>query len=204
MLRDRLGLPNFYEQIKREVPNAQLVHRIDKYTSGVIIVAKNTHSKRILSSAFAQRTVKKFYVAVVAGHPPIGSTLTIDLPLKSGRKSRYRVAGLRQEIRSSREGWSINSEDGFPSITRLRVINRGPKRSLVLCQPITGRTHQIRVHLAWIGHAVVGDPLYGATRSSDHQWDRLLLHAHKISLPDLVYSITSPPPRGFVVAVHTT
>lgn len=68
---------------------------------------------------------------------------------------------------------------------------------MVVCQPKTGRTHQLRVHLAWIGHAVVGDQLYGAVNSAEQDWPRLLLHAHKLCVPDLPAGISSPIPNTF-------
>lgn len=187
VLADRSGAPCLLDAIRDEYPAARLVHRIDKGTSGVLVLATSRAAQRRISQAFARREVGKHYVAKVTGHVPRGTTLTIELPLKPGRKSRYRVAGLREEIRASRGGWSIaDAGEGAASVTRIRVLahsRQGPARSLLSVQPLTGRTHQIRVHLAWVGHAVVGDRLYGAPDSAEQSAPRLMLHAHRLVLP---------------------
>ncbi|MCY4656004.1 MAG: RNA pseudouridine synthase [Gammaproteobacteria bacterium] len=201
VLRDRSGASNFFDQIKQQFRGARLVHRLDKFTSGVMIVAKNRASQSELSKAFATRKVTKHYLCVVAGHFPGGRTLKIDLPLKAGRKSRYRVAGLREEIRPSVEGWLIQTDQGLESVTEARLFRQGPDRSMLVCQPKTGRTHQIRVHLSWIGHAIVGDHLYGSTNSPVQSWKRLALHAHKICIPQLSKSISAPVPQDFAEAL---
>ena len=201
VLRDRSGETNFLETVRQKFPDAHLVHRLDKFTSGVLVMAKNRHSQRSISHSFESRSVTKYYVCVVAGHFPSGSTLSINLPLKSGRKSRFRVAGLREEIRTSQNGWYIESSDGKECLTRVRSVHHGPVRSFLVCQPKTGRTHQIRVHLAWIGHAVVGDHLYGSKESKEQSWPRLALHAHKLRLPMLEEAIVSPVPEDVLAAV---
>ena len=204
MLRDRSNKDNYLDLVKTQYPEIQLVHRLDKFTSGVLIAAKHDGSKRLLSKAFASRSVSKFYVAVVSGHMPRGLTLKIDLPLKAGRKSKYRVAGLREEIRASASGWSIESDEGFSSLTLIRTLDSGPMRSLLVCQPKTGRTHQIRVHLAWIGHPIVGDPLYGVVNSPEQAAERLALHAHKLSFPSVSSAIVSPIPKGFLAMMDAS
>ena len=187
VLADRSGVPCLLDAIRGEHPAARLVHRIDKGTSGVLVLATSRAAQRRISQAFTRREVGKHYMAQVTGHVPRGTTLTIELPLKPGRKSRYRVAGLREEIRASRGGWSIaDAGEGAASVTRIRVLahsRQGPARSLLAVQPLTGRTHQIRVHLAWVGHAVVGDRLYGAPDSAEQSATRLMLHAHRLVLP---------------------
>ena len=187
VLADRSGVPCLLDVIRDEHPAARLVHRIDKGTSGVLVLATSRAAQQRISQAFARREVGKHYVAKVTGHVPWGTTLTIELPLKPGRKSRYRVAGLREEIQASRGGWSIaDTGEGAASVTRVRVLAHsrdGPARSLLAVQPLTGRTHQIRVHLAWVGHAVVGDGLYGAPGSAEQSAARLMLHAHRLVLP---------------------
>ena len=198
VLADRGGAPCLLDAIRRGHPAARLVHRIDKGTSGVLVLATSRAAQRRISQAFTRREVAKHYVAQVAGHVPRGASLKIELPLKPGRKSRYRVAGLREEIRASRGGWSIvdagegqgegqAGAGGKASVARIRVLahsRSGPARSLLAVQPLTGRTHQIRVHLAWVGHAVAGDRLYGAPDSAEQQADRLMLHAHRLVLPN--------------------
>ena len=183
VLADRTGAPCLLPALKAAYTRPRLVHRLDKGTSGVLLVALDRQTQRDLNRAFHARAVRKHYVAVVCGHLPAGRTLTIDLPLKPGRKSRYRVAGLREEIRPTRAGWTIDAADGHASTTRVRTITKGEKRTLVAVQPITGRSHQIRVHLSWIGHAVVGDHLYGSPASIEQAHPRLALHAHRVFAP---------------------
>ena len=187
VLADRSGAPCLLDAIREERPAARLVHRIDKGTSGVLVLATSRTAQRRISQAFARREVGKHYVAQVTGHVPRGTSLRIELPLKPGRKNRFRVAGLREEIRASRGGWSIaDAGEGAASATRVRVLGlsrSGPARSMLAVQPLTGRTHQIRVHLAWVGHAVVGDGLYGVPDSAEQKASRLMLHAHRVVLP---------------------
>lgn len=183
VLDDRTGAPCLLPELKAAYSNPRLVHRLDKGTSGILLVALDRGTQRDLSRAFNARTVRKHYVAVICGHLPSGRTLTIDLPLRQGRKSRYRVAGLREEIRPTREGWTIDAEGGHASTTRVRAIARGGQRTLVAVQPITGRSHQIRVHLSWIGHALAGDHLYGAPTSNEQAHPRLALHCHRVFAP---------------------
>ena len=186
VLADRTGAPCLWDALKERYPHPRLVHRIDKGTSGLLLVALTRSRQKVLTRAFNQHAIRKHYLAVVAGHIAAGATLRIALPLKPGRKSRYRVAGLREEIRSSREGWSLPPEErqgGHESVTRIRVIATSAHRSLLAVQPLTGRAHQIRVHLAWIGHAIVGDHLYGTPAAPEQAAPRLALHAHRLTVP---------------------
>ena len=188
VLADRTGAPCLWDALKERYPHPRLVHRIDKGTSGLLLVALTRSRQRTLARAFNQHAIRKHYLAVVAGHVAAGATLRIALPLKPGRKSRYRVAGLREEIRSSRQGWSLPPEErqgGHESVTRIRVIATSQRRSLLAVQPLTGRAHQIRVHLAWIGHAIVGDHLYGTPASPEQAAPRLALHAHRLTVPGI-------------------
>lgn len=188
VLADRTGAPCLWDALKERYPHPRLVHRIDKGTSGLLLVALTRSRQRTLARAFNQHAIRKHYLAVVAGHIAPGATLRIALPLKPGRKSRYRVAGLREEIRSSRQGWSLPPEErqgGHESVTRIRVIATSEHRSLLAVQPLTGRAHQIRVHLAWIGHAIVGDHLYGTPAAPEQAAPRLALHAHRLTVPGI-------------------
>lgn len=191
VLDDRTGAPCLLPALKAAYARPRLVHRLDKGTSGILLVALDRHTQRDLNRAFNARAVRKHYVAVLCGHLPSGRTLTIDLPLRPGRKSRYRVAGLREEIRPTRAGWTIDAEGGHASVTRVRAIARGEKRTIAAVQPITGRSHQIRVHLSWIGHAIAGDHLYGAPTSKEQAHPRLALHCHRVFAPG--YGMFSAP-----------
>lgn len=196
VLRDRSGQENLYAQLQAHYPDAKLVHRLDKGTSGVLLLAKSDNFRKKASKLFETRQVVKFYVAVVNRRFPMGKTYTINLPLRRGRKSRFRVAGLRSDIQESQHGWTIDSQEGLASVTRVRAIQHGPRRSLLLLRPQTGRTHQLRVHLAWIGHPIVGDSLYGAPHSVSQSGSRLMLHSHRLILTS-GYNFTSALPPGF-------
>ena len=201
VLDDRTGAPCLLPALKAAYSRPRLVHRLDKGTSGVMLVALDRHAQRDLNRAFNARAVRKHYVAIICGHLPAGRTLVIDLPLRQGRKSRYRVAGLREEIRPTREGWTIDAEGGHASTTRVRVIARGERRSLVAVQPITGRSHQIRVHLSWIGHAIAGDHLYGAPTSKEQAHTRLALHSHRVFAPGYG-TFSAPVPEDVLGALR--
>jgi 23S rRNA-/tRNA-specific pseudouridylate synthase len=188
LLADRSGARCLWDELKDEYERPLLVHRLDKGTSGVLAVALEPAVQRMLTKAFADRAVRKYYVARVLGRLPEGRTLTIDLPLTPGRKSRYRVAGPRASIRRTAAGWALDpatpaSQEAKLSLTRLRVISSSADVSTVLLNPSTGRTHQLRVHLAWIGHPIAGDALYGNPADPAQRRERLMLHAHRLVLP---------------------
>ncbi len=153
-----------------------IVHRLDKDTSGLIVIAKNDATHRALQAQFKDREVSKTYLALVHGlvAPPAGM---IDAPI--GRNPRDR----------KRMGVTPNGE-GRPAQTRYETIaayrsSAAPKRgdvryTLLQCHPLTGRTHQIRVHLAHIGHPVVSDAVYAAKRKLPAPAPRQFLHAHHL------------------------
>lgn len=186
MLADRTGGPCLWDTLPDLLGcKPYLVHRLDKGTSGVLLVALDQQSQSALTRAFNRREVRKFYLAWVVGPVDADGTLTIDLPLKPGRKSRYRVAGQRSAIVRGDRGWAITAAEpeGHASLTRLRVLVRTEARSLLLLQPLTGRTHQLRVHLSWIGHPILGDSLYGKPGTPEQAAARLQLHCHRLVVP---------------------
>ena len=146
-------------------PDALVVHRLDQATSGLLLFARGLDAQRDLSADFAERRIDKLYVAVVAGH--LEGEGLIDLPVGADWPNRPR----RQ----------VDLEHGKPSQTRWRVLAPEGGHTRVALKPLTGRTHQLRVHLAAIGHAILGDTLYAqpdlATASP-----RLLLHASELRL----------------------
>lgn len=159
---------------------AGVVHRLDRATSGVIIGAKNSQALSFLQKQFSQRKVKKTYIAVVTGHFKQPEAI-IDMPIERNPKApaTFRV-GPR----------------GKSATTYYRVIKQGEHNSLVELKPETGRTHQLRVHLAQIGHPIIGDPLYGTGQHGD----RLFLHAQslEITLPNRERkTFTAPVPDQF-------
>ncbi|RHW50521.1 RluA family pseudouridine synthase [Lactobacillus bombicola] len=122
-----------------------IVHRIDKDTSGLLMVAKNQKARISLEKQLASKSNKRLYLAIVHGNFNEQSGL-IDAPIGRDRLNRKKMAVV---------------DNGKPAITHFAVLEQFKGYSLVSCQLETGRTHQIRVHLAYIGHPVAGDPLYG-------------------------------------------
>lgn len=160
------------------------VHRIDKVTSGAVVLAKHQKAHAALTRQFAKRTVEKGYLAICHG-TGLPERATIDLPLLTAGSGRIRVAAERQHIGYDEAAarWSVTPENllqrkSFPSTTDVVRLHEALGRTLVLAKPVTGRRHQIRVHLAWTGHAIVGDPLF--TRKTDPVWPRTHLHALRI------------------------
>ncbi|UAK34545.1 RNA pseudouridine synthase [Nocardia asteroides] len=158
------------------------VHRIDKVTSGLILFAKELPAHGELTRQFNKQTADKAYLAVVAatGLPDSG---VIDLPLSVGRKNRVRIAAPRESIRCREGRWFVEDTDllpakNYPSLTHFVTVLRAPAHTVLALRPVTGRRHQIRVHLAWTGHPIVGDPLFD--RSGAHQ--RTYLHSWRLGL----------------------
>ena len=139
-----------------------IVHRLDKDTSGLIVVAKNERAHSHLSDQFKRREVNKVYLALVVGHPSPPEA-DIDAPIGRHPQVRQRMAIV---------------STGRPAITRYRVVTSYKRASLVEVRPRTGRTHQIRVHLSSVGHPVVGDAVYGRTVPG---LSRQFLHAHRLA-----------------------
>lgn len=127
-----------------------IVHRIDKNTSGLLVVAKNDHTLRHLQAQFKERTVHKVYLALVEGNVKVGKA-KIDAPIGRNPKTRREMMVIPPH----------HSAHSRPAQTTYEVMERYKAYSLVRCILHTGRTHQIRVHLAYIGHPLVGDYVYG-------------------------------------------
>ena len=160
-----------------------IVHRIDKEVSGLILFAKNSKAHKYLNDQFAARTVKKNYIALAHGLI---------------KESNDRINKPIREFGSGRMG--VDEKKGKPSITDYKVVERFDNYSLLNISIITGRRHQIRVHLYYIGHPVVGDLRYGDIKIQE-QYPRLMLHAQKIEfeLPgNKKILIESPLPDSFL------
>ncbi len=152
----------------------EAAHRLDRDTSGLLVVARSLESRRRLALAFERGLVRKWYVALVHGRPPADSG-TLHLPLARDPDSPPRqrvdpVVGVRATTR-----WRL-----LETVVT-EASGNGDRASLLELEPVTGRSHQLRVHLAWLGTPIVGDPLYG--RRTKRPLDRMLLHAASIDLP---------------------
>jgi len=158
-----------------------IVHRLDKETSGCLVVAKTEPVQRALSAMFADRAVEKTYLAMVEGKPrhPHGA---IDAKI-----GRHPVHRQKMAI----------AERGRDAFTAYRVLGSEGSLALIECKPRTGRTHQIRVHLKHLGHPVAGDPVYGRRG----KFERHLLHAWKLAFvhpgTGKRMEFTAPPPGDF-------
>lgn len=157
-----------WARVRERFADALVVHRLDQATSGLVLFARGAPAQRTLSRAFAAREVGKAYVAVVAGHltPDAG---TIDLPLAPDWPNRPRQV--------------VDHARGRQSLTRWRVLARGTVQGIaatrLALEPVTGRSHQLRVHLQAIGHPIVGDTLYAPPPVAAAA-PRLLLHAARL------------------------
>ncbi len=161
-----------------------IVHRLDKGTSGLILVARNDAAHRSLAAQLASRTLGRTYLAVVRGELPDGAGV-LEGPIGRDPRDRLRMAVV---------------ERGRAARTRYQVVDRRGGHTLVRCELESGRTHQVRVHLASFGHPVVGDDLY-ARRAVPGEPGRHLLHAcrlrfrHPVSGVEM--SFASEPPEDF-------
>ena len=152
-----------------------IVHRLDKDTTGIMVVAKSDRAHLALSIAFRQHTIRKTYLAVCYGNPKTEDGV-VDAPIDRHPRNRREMAVVRE---------------GRPARTLYEVDQEFAGTSMVSCHPVTGRTHQIRVHMAHIGHAIIGDPLYAgrqwrnladlSVQSACRNFPRQALHARRIA-----------------------
>jgi len=192
--------------LRERYPGAhnEIAHRIDRETSGVLVIARNSRAGSFLKKSFAERRVEKRYLALVRGCPP--PTFEVDAPLKLLDTPTHLMMGV--------------AADGLPARTSFRTVTRLPHNALVEACPLTGRQHQIRVHLASLGHPILGDKIYGASeaefmRACDEgvtpellaRFDglpRQALHAARITFPhpsrDELITVESPLPAD--LAAH--
>jgi 23S rRNA pseudouridine1911/1915/1917 synthase len=183
----------------------RLVHRIDKDTTGAVLVAKNIETERRLREAFAEGTVHKSYLALVEGEYPLedGEDVVIDLPIGADNRKSGRMR--------------VDENGGKSSQTKVQVEQRFTGYTLMRCAPLTGRTHQIRVHLSATGFPLVVDPSYGrrselALSEFKRNYrpkrggaetpliNRLTLHAERIAFPDRagqLQHVEAPLPKDF-------
>ena len=159
-----------------------IVHRIDKDTSGLICIAKNDNAHHFLAEQLKDHTMSREYIALVRGVIKENSG-TIDMPIGRDKKDRQKMAV---------------SKDGKPATTHFQVLERFKDHTLVKCQLVSGRTHQIRVHMAAISHPVEGDPLYAGRNYDKLYKNGQLLTAYKLKLihpttkKEMVFEIELP------------
>ncbi len=176
-----------------------LVHRLDVATTGLVLVARDEQTHSDLAGLLSRRWIRKTYLALVWGHPrpPAGS---FETPIGPNRRDRRRMRP---------------DPEGRPAISKYRTLIRGPHVSLLALFPETGRTHQLRVHLAAAGNWIVGDDLYGGARHrgvGDLRLQRLLnpphilLHAWRLELPEssgyFPSRFEAPLPAHFIAAIE--
>lgn len=188
---DKLAGREVYDllaELSEKYPGLELVHRLDKDTSGVLLFAKNQKMVRWLKKQFQERQVRKIYRAIVVGNlrgEEGRTTGTITAPVgRHPTDPRRRLAGGRA-ISKKRD-----------AITHYKILKNFPAATYLEVHPETGRTHQIRAHFEHLGHPVWGDKLYGDDRAGERQ----LLHAEKLkfNLPDgRVQEINAPLPADF-------
>lgn len=169
------------ERLRGAFPTVLLVHRLDLDTSGVMVFGLTPHAQRMLSKQFEERKTKKTYLARLAGRlePKTGR---VDLPLIVDWPNRPRQ--------------KVDHEEGKPAQTDWRVIKTSDAETRVRLSPLTGRSHQLRVHMAETGHPILGDTLYASGEALDHP--RLMLHAENLRFrhPDsgVMQSFSAPAP----------
>lgn len=161
-------------QFFQESARPGIVHRLDKETSGVLLAAKNATAHQQLISLFSSRQVKKNYFAICLGAPKSGEIIT--------RIGRHPI---------HRKQMCVLEEGGREAITRFEILATNGKLSLLSIDLVTGRTHQIRVHMKHLGTPILGDSTYGNSQQNERYGaSRLLLHAHTVRLP---HPITGEP-----------
>lgn len=169
-------------RLRGAFPTVLLVHRLDRDTSGVMVFGLTPHAQRTLSRQFEERRVKKVYLARLAGRlaPKTG---TVDLPLIVDWPNRPRQ--------------KVDRDTGRPAVTEWRAIRANDAETRVRLCPLTGRSHQLRVHMAALGHPILGDTLYATDAAADHP--RLMLHAESLRFrhPDSGVAVTFNDPAPF-------
>lgn len=164
-------------------------HRLDKETTGVLILAKSSKSAQLMEDLFRKREIKKTYLAIVEGIPNE----------KSGKIENY--LGKITNYQGNAIYGSTTPHKGQLAITFWSVKKKGKAASLIVCLPVTGRTHQIRVHLSELGHPILGDHIYGDSFATLYRPSRILLHAYKVQfkhpISQMDLEVIAPIPADF-------
>lgn len=171
-------------QVRETYPDVLIVHRLDRDTSGVLLFARTPLALRACSRQFERRLVRKTYVALVDGIPAANAG-RIDWPVR------------KDVIERDPPRYCVDLEHGRSAVTEWRVVEQSDRQSRLELQPLTGRSHQLRVHLKHLGHPILGDPIYASPEVRDRT-PRLCLHAteliiaHPISDLPLVFRAGCP------------
>lgn len=177
-------------RVAARFPGARIVHRLDRDTSGVMVLATEAVTHRRLSMAFEARKVSKTYHAVVAGHVA-GDAGLIDLPLRKEALGSARQIVCHEQGKPSQTRWFVEARLAcVPGAVRGAADPAQPC-TLVRLEPLTGRSHQLRVHMLSLGHAILGDNLY-APRPLVDAADRLCLHASTLGFEGATYAAPHP------------
>ena len=168
-----------------ELPRSGIVHRLDKDTSGLIVIARTSRARLALQEGFKERTIKRTYLTIVHGRPP--ATGKVEQAIARSRSNRLKMAV---------------DHEGRPAVTRYRVLARSAAFALLRCELGSGRTHQIRVHMEHVGFPVAGDRQYRKhARAEGEMFARQMLHANTLAfeLPASTdpYCYVQPPPSDF-------
>lgn len=156
-----------WRRVQQHFPTARIVHRLDYATSGVMVLALTLESQRELSKAFQNRLTKKHYQAIIYGKPDITSG-SVELPLRCDWENRPLQI--------------VDFEQGKPALTHWKSVEETQLGTRVELTPVTGRSHQLRVHMQAMGHPIIGDRFYASPEqiAASH---RLLLHAEYLGFP---------------------
>lgn len=164
------------DEIEKQFPGARLLHRLDRETSGVLMLVKNEEFREKAIKEFKKDNVHKEYIAWVEGI--LSEDQDIDMPIYTEKKNNRAIS-------------KVSKKDGKPARTEVFPDIVSGKKTKVMCITHNGRTHQIRAHLKYIEHPIVGDELYGGRRAK-----RVMLHAHKVKI--LGMEFIAPEPKMFV------
>jgi len=164
---NRLG-DSLHSRVLRDFPDARIVHRLDMMTSGLMVLGLNADSHRHLSMQFERRQTQKTYDAIVWGQP-LSDSGCVDLPLRCDWERRPRQIVDPELGKSAQTDWLVSS----------RGTDFGENTTRLFLKPVTGRTHQLRVHMQEMGYPIVGDDFY-AHEEAFNAADRLLLHARDL------------------------
>lgn len=180
--------PYLVKMLEERYGKVWIAHRLDKVTSGVLVFARDAETHRALNMQFESHQAEKIYHAIVEGNPKWDAKVT-RFPLRVNVGHKHRTV--------------VDDRNGKPSETRFRLLKQYQAAAWVEAMPLTGRTHQIRVHASALGHALLGDVLYGARESK--VISRPALHAYSLTFTHPAsnesVTFTAEPPRDFATAL---